>query len=1023
MATNSVGAVAFDLELNKGKFNTEIKNTAKSADNAFSSAMTKIGGYVKAAFAVTAIVGFSKTAIEAASRVQSAWTGLKSIADGSGKSFASAQRFITEYTKDGLITINEAATAYKNLLSRGYDTTQIQNTMNALKDSAAFGRQASYELGEAVVTATEGLKNENSILVDNAGVTKNVAKMWEEWAKAHNTTTGAMTQAQKIEAEYNGILKETQFQTGDAATYTKTFGGQIQMLKASFTNLKIAVGEVVTPIASLFIPIINTAIVAVTNFFNALKNVLAAFGLEFPEVVSKSTSSISNMGSSAVDAAEDIASTGSAAKKAAKEINKAFAGVDEIEVLNTKNNASGSGSAGSAGVGAAATAAFESDGVTGAVKKTSGVLDEIAEKFKELKNLFLDGLNIGFKGASVSEIVKAAENIKKSVIGIFTDPKVLDATDILYNTLSYNLGRIVGSVGKIGTNIAAGLVQGIERYLSQNSERIKQSIVNLFSVEGEISDTLGETFQALGKISELFSGDAFSNIWADLFSGILNPVMSLVEIVYKLVNDVLANILKPLTNNVEQTKETFEGFASSFELVIKTLAELLTFVGETLNTIYDNGIAPLLNEIGNGLSDTFSKLLEVYNQYVAPVVDTIATTFYELWDQHLKPVIEKIGSVIVKLFELVKTLWTTILKPLVDWIIGILTPVLEVLMPVIEGLWKTITTVLGYLFDAIGGIISALGGLIDFIIGVFTGDWDKAWEGIKTFFGGIWDAIKNIVLGVWEAIKGIIETAINLVKDVIEKSFKNIKDLFTGIWNGIKSFVFSIWDGFLEKIDKIFPGMKNIIETVMNVIKTTISNVLNNVKTTFTNIFEGIMNIVKAVIDNIKNNISTGLNIVFTIFSNIFNSIWNTIRNICNLILGGIEGMVNGVIKGINKMVKSLNSIKVNIPDWVPAVGGKSFGINLPTLSTVSLPRLANGGYVERNNPQLAIIGDNTREGEITAPESKIYDQVSKAIKDNNGTGIKELAITIYHKYEDGRTIIQKVNQAQIDAGEILLMT
>ncbi len=1022
MASKSVGAVAFDLELNKGKFNSGIKDSAKGAESVLGAAMTKIGGYVAAAFSVAAVVKFTKTAVDAASQVQSAWTGLKSIADGSGKSFASAQKFINEYTKDGLVTINEAATAYKNLLSRGYDTTQIQNTMNALKDSAAFGRQASYQLGEAVVTATEGLKNENSILVDNAGVTKNVAKMWEEWAKAHNTTTGAMTQAQKIEAEYNGILKETQFQTGDAATYTKTFGGQLQMLKASFTNLKVAVGEVVAPIASLFIPIINTAIVAVTNFFNALKNVLAAFGLEFPEVVSKSTSSISNMGSSAVDAAEDIASTGGAAKKAAKEINKAFAGVDEIEVLNTSNKASGGGSAGGAGAGTSATATFESDGATSAVKKTSGVLDALMEKFKELKNLFLDGLDIGFKGASVSQIIKSVENIKKSIVGIFTDPKVLNATDNLYNTISYNLGRVVGSVGKIGTNIAAGLVEGINRYLSQNAERIKQSIVNLFSVEGELSNTFGEVFQSLGKISEVFSGDAFSNIWSDLLSGILNPVMSLLEIVYKLVSDVLKNVFKPLTDNADQAKETFEGFAASFEIVIKTISELLTTVGETLNAIYDNGIGPLLNEIGNGLSDTFSKLLEIYNKYVAPVVDTIATTFYELWDQHLKPVIEKIGSVVTKLFELIKTLWTTILKPLVDWIIGVLTPVIEVLMPVIEGLWKTITTVLGYLFDAIGGIMSALGGLIDFIIGVFTGDWDKAWEGIKTFFGGIWDAIKNIVLGVWEAIKGIIGTAINLVKDIIEKVFNGIKDFFTNIWTGIKNFIFSIWDGFLEKIDKIFPGMRNIIETVMNVIKTTISNILNSVKTVFTNIFDGIKDTVTKVINNVKNIISTGLNIVFNIFSNIFNSIWNTIRNICNFILGGIEGMVNGVIKGINKMVKALNGIKVTIPDWIPAVGGKSFGINLPTIGTVSLPRLANGGYVERNNPQLAIIGDNTREGEITAPESKIYDQVSKALKDNGG-GVKELAITIYHKYEDGRTIIQKVNQAQIDAGEILLLT
>lgn len=106
---------------------------------------------------------------------------MQSILDGQGRSFSAAQSFIEDYTKDGLIPATNAITAYKNLAMRGYDDSQIQQVMAALKDASAFGRQASYTMGEAVESATEGLKNENSILVDNAGVTKNVAKMWEEF--------------------------------------------------------------------------------------------------------------------------------------------------------------------------------------------------------------------------------------------------------------------------------------------------------------------------------------------------------------------------------------------------------------------------------------------------------------------------------------------------------------------------------------------------------------------------------------------------------------------------------------------------------------------------------------------------------------------------------------------------------------------------------------------------------------------------------------------------------------------------
>lgn len=193
--------------------------------------------------------------------------GLSSILNGQKKSFGEANRFIQDYISDGLVPLNNAVTAYKNLAARGYSTEQIEKTMTALKDAAAFGRQASYSYGDAISTATEGLKNENSILVDNAGVTKNVAKMWEDYAKSIGTTTNALTQQQKIEAEVNGIMEETKWQTGDAAKYATTFAGRVAKLSATFTSLKTEIGNVIIPILNLFIPAIQTALDALLKFW------------------------------------------------------------------------------------------------------------------------------------------------------------------------------------------------------------------------------------------------------------------------------------------------------------------------------------------------------------------------------------------------------------------------------------------------------------------------------------------------------------------------------------------------------------------------------------------------------------------------------------------------------------------------------------------------------------------------------------------------------------------------------------
>lgn len=336
--TTNVGAVSVDLNLNDSNYDKQLNSKIKSSENAFTSSFKKIGGIIAGAFAVKQIADFTKTCISSASKVQSAFTGLNSIVRGTGNSFAQAQDFINKYTADGLVSIEETATAYKNLLSRGYDASQIEDVLSRLKDSAAFGRQASYDLGEAVVTATEGLKNENSILVDNAGVTKNVAKMWEEYAKSIGKSSNDLTQAEKIQAEYNGIMNETRFQVGDATAYTKTFSGQIQQLKFNFNQMTVAIGKVVTPIAQLFIPVINSAINAITKLFEKLQIVMGIFGLKMPDVVQKTSDSISTIGTSSKDSAKDAVAS-------AKKISKAFSGLDEINVLKPSSSSGSSSDA------------------------------------------------------------------------------------------------------------------------------------------------------------------------------------------------------------------------------------------------------------------------------------------------------------------------------------------------------------------------------------------------------------------------------------------------------------------------------------------------------------------------------------------------------------------------------------------------------------------------------------------------------------------------------------------------------
>lgn len=794
MANTSVGSVAMDLTLNSKSYNKQLNAVTKSTESAFSSTMKKVGGFIAGAFAVTQVVNFTKTCIDSASQVQAAFTGLNSIVEGTGNSFAQAQKFINEYTSDGLVSINEAATAYKNLLARGYDTTQIEDVMTRLKDSAAFGRQASYDLGEAVVTATEGLKNENSILVDNAGVTKNVAKMWDDYAKSIGTTAANLTQEQKIQAEYNGIMEETRFQVGDAAAYTKTFSGQVQQLKFNFTQMTAAIGKVVAPIAQLFIPVINSAMQAITNLFQSLQNVLKAFGLDMPDVVSKTSSAVSGVSA-------DIESAGDSAVSAAKKINKAFAGVDEINVLKTSDSSS-AGSDVSTGGGtstAISVTPASDDTVSTAVSAT---VEKIRKYIEPLQNINFEPL------------INAFSNLKSAITPIIED-----------------IGKVLGWIW----------LEIITPWITYLLEKWWPTLVDIFAGALKIVEPILEGF-----------GEGFSIVWE--------------------------NVLKPILS------WTYDG--------------IVAILG---------GIADALNWIGE--NETASTILKAIGIALGVIVGAIAT-------------------------------YNTVMG------------ICNVVTGIFSGIMTVLTSPITLVVLAITALIAIIWLLID-----------------------NWDAVKEAASACWDWIVGVFQGAAEWFNTTI---IQPITNFFTGMWEGLKNGASAAWE-----------GVKNVFSTVAEFFK--------NI---FTNAWEGV-----------KSVFSTG----GKIFDGIKDGIVKAFTTVVNAIIKGINKVVALPFDGLNKILNKISNLEI--------LSIKPFSWLTWRAPVPQIPLLAQGGWFDRGNPQLAIVGDNTREPEIVAPESKIYDQVRNAIRDSGGTGKQEIEITIYHKYEDGRTIIQKINQAQIDAGQVLVLS
>lgn len=292
------------------------------------------------------------------------------------------------------------------------------------------------------------------------------------------------------------------------------------------------------------------------------------------------------------------------------------------------------------------------------------------------------------------------------------------------------------------------------------------------------------------------------------------------------------------------------------------------------------------------------------------------------------------------------------------------------------------------------------------------------WESINAWWEAdgerIWNEIVSCLqdIGAW-----ILDLWNNGIQPVLAWVTQEVRDLWETylkpLWDKILSFITSLWDVIKTFWDNVLKPVVNWILTylvppIRDAIKGLVT-VIKNVIGTITTVIGGVVDTLKAVLDFVTGGFKNGWNNAWENLKKKFADIWtgvkNTIAKPLNGILSGIETFINSIIAGINVLIKAINKISFDVPDWVPGIGGKTLGFNVPKASKVSLPRLATGGYVAANTPQLAIIGDNKHEGEIVAPESKITEAVVAAFRQflplfNNGGNNKPIYLTL--KLGDG---------------------
>lgn len=249
---------------------SDFKNGIKTAKNELGGFKTSLGGVGGLATKVGAALGLAlgarelinglKASVNASIELENALTGLNSVANALGVNATQAKDAAQDLARDGLMSVKDAAEGLKNLLSTGFSLPEAINLMNSFKDAAAFNRQGTLEFGQAIVGATQGLKNQNSIMVDNVGITKNLSVIMDE-AGLSVDALGQVTSNTAVRQKlYNGLMKEASIFQGDAARAAETTGGKMATLKTTIFNLKAAVGDALAPAVMMVADALNSSL-------------------------------------------------------------------------------------------------------------------------------------------------------------------------------------------------------------------------------------------------------------------------------------------------------------------------------------------------------------------------------------------------------------------------------------------------------------------------------------------------------------------------------------------------------------------------------------------------------------------------------------------------------------------------------------------------------------------------------------------------------------------------------------------
>ncbi|MEY8330216.1 phage tail tape measure protein [Lachnospiraceae bacterium 48-33] len=479
-----------------------------------------------------------------------------------------------------------------------------------------------------------------------------------------------------------------------------------------------------------------------------------------------------------------------------------------------------------------------------------------------------------------------------------TEGAINSASDAMAQMDSAAYDTLESSLSQLGRTVKAEVVQPIAEKLTPAikdsvnfvNERVGPAVEWLLShlpEVGIILGTIGSVIAAMkwgsivGQISKI-SG-AFSG-FKTAITAIPGPVLAIIAIVAALAAGFM------------YLWETNEDFRNNVTAVWEELQGSFSELGGKISDML-NQLMPLISQIASTVLTAFGQIAAAVLPILIQLISELLPVIIGLIDQLLPVLTQIIESVLTVLVDVINQLLPLVMQ-IIEAVLPVLLQLVQAILPIITQIVEAVLPVLIQLINTIlpiiTQIISAVLPVLVEILNALT-------------------PILNMVISLLQPILNLIISLVEPILNLIMAAIQPLIEIFATLISTI-----------LEPIMPILSAVANVITSVLGAAIQAIQPIIQSL----TSVFQGLIDFITGV------------------FSGNWSQAWNGIVQVFGGLWDGLVAIVkapiNAVIGLINKAIGALNSVSVTIPDWVPVVGGNTFGINIPTI-----PMLAAGGFTD----------------------------------------------------------------------------